>query len=184
MIPGHGPGDYPQHEFHRPRPEGRPRLYTEALAEEICDRIADGEKLHEICAAPGMPSPRTVYRWRENDKAFDGEYRCALLARFDKKCHDLEDIAADGSKDYELTEGDTPTLRVNPEVLGRSQLRINLAWKIMAKELPRKYAEPAKVAAPADAPAPPAAEPQPQQGKVVSIRAAMEATRGTAVAAK
>lgn len=165
---------------------GRPSKYDAAIAEEICDRIADGEKLHEICADPHMPSSRTVYRWREDDKEFDREYHCALLARFDRKCHDLEDIAADGSKDYELTDGDVPTLRVNPEVLGRTQLRINLAWKIMAKELPRKYGEPAKVAAPAEQPAQPAPGQSGQGGKVIDITAELEAAtfRSRAAAAK
>lgn len=155
---------------------GRPRAYDRGLGEEICDRVGDGEKLHEICADPRMPRPRTVYNWREADKEFDREYRGALLARFDRKCHELEEIAAEGSRDYELVDGDAPTVRVNPEVLGRTQLRISLAWKIMAKELPRKYGEPAKVAVAQEAPAPAPEQPA-QGGNVFSIRAAMEASR-------
>jgi hypothetical protein len=38
-------------------------VYSEELAREICERIAEGGKLGEICAAADIPSRQTVYRW-------------------------------------------------------------------------------------------------------------------------
>lgn len=49
---------------------GRHSDYTEELAEEICDRLAEGESLVEICADPEMPHRRTVLRWMEKDLQF------------------------------------------------------------------------------------------------------------------
>ena len=42
---------------------GRKTKYTEVLVSEICDRIAGGESLVQICADPEMPSRITVMRW-------------------------------------------------------------------------------------------------------------------------
>jgi hypothetical protein len=44
-------------------PAGRPTDYTEALAEEICLRLAEGESLVSICREEGMPRRAAVFRW-------------------------------------------------------------------------------------------------------------------------
>lgn len=38
---------------------------------EILRRVAAGETLRAVCAAPGMPRPRTVFGWTWTDKSFD-----------------------------------------------------------------------------------------------------------------
>lgn len=43
---------------------GRPSLYTEALAEEIVDRVAGGEDIAGICKSVGI-SLSVLHRWRE-----------------------------------------------------------------------------------------------------------------------
>ena len=163
----------------------KPRGYNEEIAEEICERVGNGEKLHEVCKDPQMPGASTVYRWRAEHPTFDKMYECALMARFDLRCDELEEIAADGSDDYELipgnSEDDVPKVKPKPETLGRSKLRIEtIKWR-MAKELPRKYGEPQLQAPVAAAPAQPT-EPAPQQGNVVSIREAMAASTRMAAA--
>lgn len=45
------------------RPRGRPTLYTEELADEICTRLAEGEGLKTICRSNGMPDAHTVRDW-------------------------------------------------------------------------------------------------------------------------
>lgn len=37
--------------------------YTDAIGEEICRRIADGESLRSICRDKHMPELATVHRW-------------------------------------------------------------------------------------------------------------------------
>lgn len=53
---------------------GRPSLYTEELAEEICAQIADGASLLAVCRAEGMPTTRTVYRWVDDNEDFCRKY--------------------------------------------------------------------------------------------------------------
>lgn len=51
-------------------PVGRPSLYTQELAEEICERIAAGELLLHICKDAHMPVRRTVYNWLRSHEDF------------------------------------------------------------------------------------------------------------------
>lgn len=47
---------------------GRPTLYTEKLAEQLCSRIAGGESLIQICKDSKMPSRSTVFNWLLKDE--------------------------------------------------------------------------------------------------------------------
>lgn len=51
-------------------PAGRPSAYTEAIAEEICERIACGESLLSVCKSNNMPDRMTVNRWQNKDPEF------------------------------------------------------------------------------------------------------------------
>ena len=55
-----------------PRPVGRPPEipFTDELGQEICDRLADGETLTEICKSPGMPNRSQVWRWLQRNAEF------------------------------------------------------------------------------------------------------------------
>ncbi len=43
---------------------GRPTTFTDELFDQICDRLANGEVLKQICADPDMPDRSTVLRRR------------------------------------------------------------------------------------------------------------------------
>ncbi len=60
------------------REKGRPTTFTESLAEDICNRIANGQMLGAICEKPGMPNRRTIYRWLEENEEFA---KCFRMAR-------------------------------------------------------------------------------------------------------
>jgi hypothetical protein len=78
---------------------GRPTLYTPDLGHRICEAVAHGEALQDVCNEPGMPARRTVYYWlRTNDEfaaAYDlaREMRADLLADEVVKISDTEDPA-------------------------------------------------------------------------------------------
>lgn len=48
---------------------------------EILARIADGERLTNICKEPGMPSYNVVCRWRRKDRDFDRQITLAYEDR-------------------------------------------------------------------------------------------------------
>lgn len=60
---------------------GRPSLYTDELAAEICERLAVEEGgLSEVCKADDMPAPSTVYLWLGKHSQFSEMYARAREA--------------------------------------------------------------------------------------------------------
>ena len=50
---------------------GRPTVYTEAVGLHLMQQLEAGRTISAICKDDsGMPSPRTVYRWIDEDSAF------------------------------------------------------------------------------------------------------------------
>lgn len=47
----------------RAKKPGRPTTFTQAIADAICEQIADGKSLRALCSHPDMPSTATVMRW-------------------------------------------------------------------------------------------------------------------------
>lgn len=54
--------------------QGRQSSYTQAVADEICERIALGESLRKISADERMPSLRTIMNWRATNESFMQQY--------------------------------------------------------------------------------------------------------------
>ena len=95
---------------------GRPTIFSQELADEICERLADGESLKGICASPEMPNRSTVFRWLASNKDFCDTYARAREAQADVLADEILVIADDGSNDtYETDDGP----RVNQDVIAR-----------------------------------------------------------------
>jgi hypothetical protein len=71
---------------------GRPSLYTDELANTICDRIAMDESLVQILMAPGMPDYATVMRWLRDRPDFCANYARAREAQADFQADELRDL--------------------------------------------------------------------------------------------
>jgi hypothetical protein len=55
--------------------------YSDAIATEICERVASGELLTVICNDPHMPTPRRVISMMKEHSDFGALYNLALLDR-------------------------------------------------------------------------------------------------------
>lgn len=53
-----------------PKPVGRPSLYSDKMANDICERLAKGEPLARICDDAKMPDFSTVWRWERDNEEF------------------------------------------------------------------------------------------------------------------
>jgi hypothetical protein len=62
------------------RKVGRPSAYSPALVESICDAVASGKVMSAILKMPGMPTDRTVRRWKLDYPDFDRAYARAREA--------------------------------------------------------------------------------------------------------
>jgi hypothetical protein len=94
--------------------------------ETICELLAGGKALAEICRRKGMPTSRTFLRWADEDPHIAVEYRVALEARaewFNAEHERIRKTAVD--RDTALA--------------ARVQLNA-LEWQ-MAKMAPKKYGD-------------------------------------------
>lgn len=76
--------------------------FDQAIADDICQRIASGENLRQICADDGLHCERTIYRWLASHEGFCQQYAHARKTWADAQ---IEQIIA-VSKDTELKADD------------------------------------------------------------------------------
>jgi hypothetical protein len=111
---------------------GRPSAFTEELAEEICDRIAKGESVKEICAdkeSGWLPGESTIYRWLQENEPFRERYALAREAQADGKFDAAWSIASAATPD-------------NVQV---ARLQVDtIKWQA-AKLSPKKYGDSVKI---------------------------------------
>lgn len=66
---------------------------AEAIKPLICERIATGKSLKDICAEEGMPTRETIYAWLREDSAFSDMYARAREDQADYLADEIVDIA-------------------------------------------------------------------------------------------
>lgn len=121
---------------------GRPSLYTDTLAAEICSRISSGEKVTDICLDNHMPNPSTVYLWLAKNETFSEQYAKAMADRTWSMAEDILDISDNGANDWmERHHGEDVSWVTNGEALQRSRLRVDTRKWLMSKMQPKKYGE-------------------------------------------
>jgi hypothetical protein len=105
---------------------GRPTTYTEALAEEIIERIEEGEVLEQIAADERMPTRRTINRWIEQHSDF-----CQRYARARTK-----QAAAVAEHGYVAAWADD-----GPEHVQRNRLRFDAARWLAGRLDPPRWSD-------------------------------------------
>jgi hypothetical protein len=107
---------------------GRPSLYSDELAAQICTRLAEGEPLAEICRTEGMPNPSTVWRWCQQNETLS---QAIADAREDGEERITADIRQTARGATGFTTGDVQ----------RDKLIIETDLKLLAKWNPKKYGD-------------------------------------------
>lgn len=126
---------------------GRPSMYTQELADEICSLLAEGKSLRAICGLESeknhkFPNKATIFRWLRTNEAFRDQYTRAKQESADALVDEMLDIADDGSNDLmTITKGDRDYEIENKEVTNRSRLRVDTRKWIASKLKPKKYGE-------------------------------------------
>lgn len=119
---------------------GRPSKYTEAIACEICERLANGEALKTICADKHLPEESTVRNWALTDAhGFFARYMRAREAQALRWADEIVEISDDGTNDFmEIKEGAEV---VNHEHIARSRLRVDTRKWLLSKLLPKQFGD-------------------------------------------
>ena len=123
---------------------GRPSSFTQEIADEICERISDGESLRSICSEERLPNKATIFRWLGANKNFSDQYTRAREVQADALFDDVLSIADDGRNDWvERKDQEDANLgwRENGEAIRRSQLRIDARKWMAGKLRPKKYGD-------------------------------------------
>ena len=102
--------------------------WSKAIEVAICERIAQGESLNELCLEEGMPAYVTVWRHLRDDEAFREEYDAARVAQADFLA-DRMLILARKAEDGDAQKANS--YRVAADIL---------KWQAMVRA-PRKYSE-------------------------------------------
>ena len=122
-----------------PKTVGRPTAYTEEIASEILNRLADGEALRVICRDTGMPDERTVRRWGHDERhPFSPRYAHAREIGLWSMADELLEIADDSRNDWmeRITKSGDSIMVVNEEAIARARLRVATRQWTLAKMLP------------------------------------------------
>lgn len=115
--------------------------YTDEIAAEICERLANGEPLRAICRDDHMPSWQRFYEWVASDDEFAGRIARARELGYDAIAEDALDIADTPVVGERREETEDGVKVVREDMLGHRKLQIETRLKLLAKWSPKKYGE-------------------------------------------
>lgn len=120
---------------------GRHSTYSEETAEEIVERLSNGEPLRQICRDEHMPSWRTVYDWIDANKEFAA--RIAHARELGEEAIAQEALMiADTPLMGERSKSGKDGVEVwSEDMLGHRKLQIETRLKLLAKWNPKKWGE-------------------------------------------
>ena len=127
---------------------GRPTLYSEEIAAEICERLASGESLRQICRDEHLPQEPTVRLWAIEDReGFSARYSRSREIGWHAMAEETLEIADDGSNDwYEReTKSGRKVKELDGEHVQRSRLRVDTRKWLLAKMLPAVFSDRVRV---------------------------------------
>jgi len=114
---------------------GRPTIYSQEIADEICTRLANGESLRAICSPERddfMPSMGTVFRWLADSEhlLFFEQYTRAREVQAETMADEIVSISdGSGSIDEKVA------------LSARDRLRVDSRKWVASKLLPKKYGD-------------------------------------------
>jgi hypothetical protein len=126
--------------------------FTQELADRICDLLAEGEPLRQICRREGMPAWRTVYDWKSERPAFAARFAHAREVGYDAIAEEALQIADTPLEGVETTTDDKGSSEKRGDMLGHRKLQIETRLKLLAKWSPGRYGDRTVIAGDPDAP--------------------------------
>jgi len=112
---------------------GRPSIYSEELADKICDCVVDGKSLREISRLKDMPSWDTLLTWLKSKEDFASHYARAKNTQIDLF---IDNILS--KIDKLKTEGDKKNVFAE---INKCRLEVDTLKWIACKLLPKKYGD-------------------------------------------
>lgn len=116
--------------------------YNEQTALAICERLAEGQSLREICRSEDMPAASTAFKWLSQNEDFAERYARAKEIGIEAIAEDILDIADNASNDWMgRNDEDNKAYAFNGEHVQRARLRIDSRKWLLSKLAPKKYGD-------------------------------------------
>jgi hypothetical protein len=123
---------------------GRPAKYSDAVTDEICQRLANGESLNAMCKSDNLPSITTVINWLADERyaAFLAKYVRAREAQADTLFDQILEIADTPFPGITETVKPDGTVETKKEdMLGHRRLQVDARKWAASKLAPKKYGD-------------------------------------------
>lgn len=121
---------------------GRPSSYTEAIALEICSRLADGESLKSICKDEHMPANATVRAWAlDNVEGFSAQYTRARELGYSLLAEEMMAIADTPVVGVKTTSKATGIETTEGDMIEHRRLQVDTRKWMLSKMLPKIYGD-------------------------------------------
>ena len=116
--------------------------YSDAHAQEICERIAVGELLLNICNDEHLPTMRRCNQWLSEHPDFKALYQSAINDRLNIFEEQVIQIADDMRHDFRTVIKNGQEKRVaDPEMVARAKLRIDVRFRHLKAGRPAKWGD-------------------------------------------
>lgn len=119
-------------------------MIDQPTRDRICELLADGMSLREVCKQEGMPNRSTVFRAIAVDAEFRDQYARAREAGLEALADDIVAISDDDTRDWEPvrdSEGQIVDIKVDGEHVTRSKLKVDTRKWLLSKLVPKKYGD-------------------------------------------
>ena len=122
---------------------GRPSEYTEEVAQEICERLSEGEGLVSITNDPHMPGQTTVYGWLFKRPEFAERYTRAREEQADTLADQILTIADETPETVPIRdkEGNVIEIKIDSGYVAWQKQRIEARKWTAAKFRPKRYGD-------------------------------------------
>jgi hypothetical protein len=116
--------------------------YSDAHAQEICERIAVGELLITICEDEHLPNMRRTNHWLREHTEFAQLYHSAINDRLSVFEEQVIQIADDMRHDFKTVIKNGQQKRVpDPDMVARAKLRIEVRFRHLKAGRPQKWGD-------------------------------------------
>lgn len=122
---------------------GRSSTFSPAMADKICQRIAQGESLRAICKGKDTPAISTVFKWLADIKSFSDQYARAREEQAETLAGEIVAIA-DATPELEPVldkDGNVVEMRLHPAYVAWQKNRVDARKWVASKLKPKVYGD-------------------------------------------
>jgi hypothetical protein len=120
---------------------GRPSIFSDEIANEICARLIEGKSLRTICDDEEMPGLRTVMTWLSEKEKFRQQYTRAKEEQADVLAEEILYIADTPQVGIKTkTAGDKVEVQEG-DMIEHRKLQVDARKWIAARLKPKKYGD-------------------------------------------